>query len=172
LIEQSCAVKCPSISYHLVGTKKIQQELAKPDVLERFLENKEEIAKLRKCFAGLWSLDNEEIVKTAIEKPELFVLKPQREGGGNNIYGLDLRETLTRLQKEGGDALAAYILMQRIFPKASLAYLVRGGICHEGLVISELGVYGAYLRFAPELVMRNSRRSLVVVARPFKPLVV
>jgi len=48
---------------------------------DRFLENKEEIAKLRKCFAGLWSLDDEEIVKTAIEKPELFVLKPQREGG-------------------------------------------------------------------------------------------
>ena len=35
LMEQSSAVKCPSISYHLVGTKKIQQELAKPDVLER-----------------------------------------------------------------------------------------------------------------------------------------
>ncbi|WVZ90457.1 hypothetical protein U9M48_036758 [Paspalum notatum var. saurae] len=155
LIEQSSAVKCPSISYHLVGTKKIQQELAKPNVLERFVENKEEIAKLRKCFAGLWSLDDEEIVKTAIEKPELFVLKPQREGGGNNIYGLELRETLIRLQKEGGDALAAYILMQRIFPKASSAYLVRGGICHEGLVISELGIYGAYLRNKDKVVIND-----------------
>ncbi|CAN6329255.1 unnamed protein product [Urochloa humidicola] len=155
LIEQSSAVKCPSISYHLVGTKKIQQELAKPDVLERFLENKEDIAKLRKCFAGLWSLDDEGIIKTAIEKPELFVLKPQREGGGNNIYGLDLRETLTRLQKEGGDALAAYILMQRIFPKASLSYLVRGGICHEGLAISELGIYGAYLRNKDKVVIND-----------------
>lgn len=48
----------------------------------RFLENKEEITKIRKCFAGLWSLDDEEIVKSAIRKPELFVLKPQREGGG------------------------------------------------------------------------------------------
>ncbi|KAI7995734.1 hypothetical protein LOK49_LG11G02096 [Camellia lanceoleosa] len=27
---------CPSISYHLAGTKKIQQELAKPNVLERY----------------------------------------------------------------------------------------------------------------------------------------
>ncbi|GMP49836.1 hypothetical protein CsSME_00016675 [Camellia sinensis var. sinensis] len=36
LMEQSSAVKCPSISYHLAGTKKIQQELlAKPNVLER-----------------------------------------------------------------------------------------------------------------------------------------
>ncbi|CAN6338466.1 unnamed protein product [Urochloa humidicola] len=155
LIERSSAVKCPSISYHLVGTKKIQQELAKPNVLERFLENKEDIAKLRKCFAGLWSLDDEGIIKTAIEKPELFVLKPQREGGGNNIYGLDLRETLIRLQKEGGDALAAYILMQRIFPKASHSYLVRGGICHEGLAISELGIYGAYLRNKDKVVIND-----------------
>ncbi|CAN6356316.1 unnamed protein product [Urochloa humidicola] len=155
LIEQSSAVKCPSISYHLVGTKKIQQELAKPNVLERFLENKDDIAKLRKCFAGLWSLDDEGIIKTAIEKPELFVLKPQREGGGNNIYGLDLRETLTKLQKEGGDALAAYILMQRIFPKASLSYLVRGGICHEGLAISELGIYGTYLRNKDKVIIND-----------------
>ncbi|GJN34886.1 hypothetical protein PR202_gb23588 [Eleusine coracana subsp. coracana] len=148
-MEQSSAVKCPSISYHLVGTKKIQQELAKPNVLERFLDSKEEIAMLRKCFAGLWSLDDEEIIKTAIEKPELFVLKPQREGGGNNIYGFDLRETLIKLQKEGGDAPAAYILMQRIFPKACCSYLVvRGGVCHEGLAISELGIYGALLTAA------------------------
>jgi len=155
LMEQSSAVKCPSISYHLVGSKKIQQELAKPNVLERFLENKEEIAKLRQCFAGLWSLDDEEIVKSAIENPDLFVLKPQREGGGNNIYGLDVREALIRLQKEGGDALSAYILMQRIFPKESLANLVRGGVCHEALTVSELGIYGAYLRNKDKVIMND-----------------
>lgn len=48
----------------------------------RFVENKDHVATLRKCFAGLWSLDNEEIVRTAVDKPEVFVLKPQREGGG------------------------------------------------------------------------------------------
>jgi glutathione synthase len=36
LLEKSSAVKCPSISYHLAGAKKIQQELAKPGVLERY----------------------------------------------------------------------------------------------------------------------------------------
>jgi glutathione synthase len=118
-------------------------------------------------------LDNEEIVKSAIEKPDLFVLKPQREGGGqfplalkntlltiishifyrcgyfssgNNLYGHDLRETLIRLQNEQGEALAAYILMQRIFPRASLTHLVQGGVCFEDLTISELGIFGAYLR--------------------------
>ncbi|XP_072976369.1 glutathione synthetase, chloroplastic [Typha angustifolia] len=155
LIEQSSAVKCPSISYHLVGTKKIQQELAKPNVLERFLENEDDIAKVRKCFAGLWSLDNEDVLKSVMEKPELFVLKPQREGGGNNIYGDNVREMLTRLQKEGGEELAAYILMQRIFPASSLAYLVREGHCHNDHAISELGIYGAYLRNKSKVIIND-----------------
>ncbi|CAN8255708.1 unnamed protein product [Cochlearia groenlandica] len=155
LIEQSSAVKCPSIAYHLTGTKKIQQELAKPGVLERFLDNKEDIAKLRKCFAGLWSLDDQEIVEKAIEKPELFVMKPQREGGGNNIYGDDVRENLVRLQKEGDEENAAYILMQRIFPKVSNMFLVREGVYHKDEAISELGVYGAYLRNKERVIVNE-----------------
>ncbi|XP_039062832.1 glutathione synthetase, chloroplastic isoform X2 [Hibiscus syriacus] len=155
LMEQSSAIKCPSISYHLAGTKKIQQELAKPNVLERFLDNKDDIAKLRKCFAGLWSLVDLDIIKEAIEKPELFVMKPQREGGGNNIYGGDVKETLLRLQKEGSGEDGAYILMQRIFPAASLTYLIRDGICHKDHAISELGVYGAYLRNKENVIMND-----------------
>ncbi|KAF2287962.1 hypothetical protein GH714_003521 [Hevea brasiliensis] len=118
LMEQSLAIKCPSISYHLAGTKKIQQDLRSLMCLRvsyRFLEDKEDITKLRKCFAGLWSLDDTDIVKRAIERPELFVMKPQREGGGNNVYGDDVKENLLRLQREGTEEDAAYILMQRIF---------------------------------------------------------
>ncbi|XP_064988189.1 glutathione synthetase, chloroplastic isoform X2 [Musa acuminata AAA Group] len=154
LMEKSSAIKCPSISYHLVGTKKIQQELAKPNVLERFLDT-EDIAKVRKCFAGLWSLDDPDAVKSAIEKPDLFVLKPQREGGGNNIYGDNVRETLIRLQQQGTEELAAYILMQRIFPTASLAFLVREGVWHQDNAISELGIYGAYLRNKDKVIMND-----------------
>ncbi|KAL9272544.1 Glutathione synthetase, chloroplastic-like protein [Drosera capensis] len=146
LIEQSSAVKCPSVAYHLAGTKKIQQELAKPGVLERFVNDKNDVEKLRKCFAGLWSLENSDIVARAIEKPDLYVMKPQREGGGNNIYGDDVRETLLRLSKEQSEEDAAYILMQRIFPVVFPAFLIRDGICHKDHALSELGVYGAYLR--------------------------
>nr|VDD28176.1 unnamed protein product [Brassica oleracea] len=155
LIEQSSAVKCPSIAYHLAGTKKIQQELAKPGVLERFMDNKDDVAKLRKCFAGLWSLDDPEIIKKAIEKPELFVMKPQREGGGNNIYGDDVRENLLRLQREGEEENAAYILMQRIFPKVSNVFLLRDGVYHKDQAISELGVYGAYLRNKERVIINE-----------------
>ncbi|EEE62833.1 hypothetical protein OsJ_17636 [Oryza sativa Japonica Group] len=155
LIECSSAIKCPSIAHHLVGTKKIQQELAKENVLERFLDNKADIEKVRKCFAGLWSLENDSIVMSAIESPELFVLKPQREGGGNNIYGDNLRETLISLKKDGSNELAAYILMQRIFPPASLCYLVRDGTCIRENAVSEFGIFGAYLRNKDRVIIND-----------------
>ncbi|KAL6278684.1 hypothetical protein ACE6H2_022285 [Prunus campanulata] len=153
LMEQSSAIKCPSISYHLAGTKKIQQELVKPNVLERFIDNN--IAKLRKCFAGLWSLDDSDIVKDAIERPGLYVMKPQRKGGGNNIYGNDVKEALMRLQKEGSEADAAYILMQRIFPTVSRTFLMRNGICYKDDTVSELGIYGAYLRNKEKVILSD-----------------
>ncbi|KAG8649689.1 hypothetical protein MANES_08G123500v8 [Manihot esculenta] len=155
LMEQSLAVKCPSISYHLAGTKKIQQELAQPNVLERFLDDKEDIAKLRKCFAGLWSLDDTDIINRAIERPDLFVMKPQREGGGNNIYGDDVKQNLKRLQRDGTEEDAAFILMQRIFPTVSSTFLVRNGICHKDRAVSELGVYGAYLRNKDKVIIND-----------------
>jgi hypothetical protein len=51
----------------------------------RFLTNEKEAALLRRHFAGLWALEgegSEEIIEKAIADPEGFVLKPQREGGG------------------------------------------------------------------------------------------
>jgi hypothetical protein len=43
------------------------------------------VARLRKCFAGLYSLDegeSEEAIKDALTNPDDYVMKPQREGGG------------------------------------------------------------------------------------------
>jgi glutathione synthase len=34
LIEQSSAIKAPSIGYHLAGTKRVQQRLAEPNIIE------------------------------------------------------------------------------------------------------------------------------------------
>ncbi|KAJ4719526.1 Glutathione synthetase [Melia azedarach] len=155
LVEQSTAIKSPSVSYHLAGTKKIQQELTKPNVLERFLDNKEDVARVRKCFAGLWSLDDPEIVNKAIERPDLYIVKPQREGGGNNIYGDDVRKTLLRLKGERIEEGAAYVLMQRIFPSVSLTPLIQDGICHEDDTISELGIYSTYIRNNEKVIMNE-----------------
>jgi len=43
---------CPSVAYQLSGAKKVQQDLARPEVLERFLDDKEQVDLIRACFAG------------------------------------------------------------------------------------------------------------------------
>ena len=57
MIERSTAVKCPPIHYQLAGTKKIQQELAKPGAVEQFLEDPEAIKRVKDTFVGQYSLD-------------------------------------------------------------------------------------------------------------------
>ncbi|GLJ05499.1 hypothetical protein SUGI_0019100 [Cryptomeria japonica] len=111
MLEMSSAIKCPSISYHLAGSKKkVQQELAKPNVLERFINNKDDALKLRKCFAGLWSLhSNAKIIQDAITMPEAFVLKPQREGGGNNIYSKNVKKKKTNTVSFLVNVVRAYL---------------------------------------------------------------
>lgn len=52
LIERSRAIKCPSIQYHLAGTKKIQQALAKPGMIAHFLKNEKTAAKIKEIFTG------------------------------------------------------------------------------------------------------------------------
>ena len=148
MIERSLAIKCPCIQYHLVGTKKVQQELAIPGVLERFVD-KEYCELLRSTFTGLWSLDRREqndadkaAIVDAIVNPNSYVIKPQREGGGNNLYGDDVKRALTQTTE---DELTAYTLMQRIFPKQINATLVRINELTCSDAIQELGVYGVFM---------------------------
>lgn len=42
MLEDSVSTKCPNLGYHLAGTKKVQQELARDGVIDRFLDNAEE----------------------------------------------------------------------------------------------------------------------------------
>lgn len=71
---RSLAIKCPSIQYHLAGTKKIQQALAKPGALERFLGESSKIEAVRDVFTGLYSLDfdeaGEQAIQMALDEPE------------------------------------------------------------------------------------------------------
>jgi hypothetical protein len=58
MMERSLAIKSPSINYHLAGTKKVQQELAKPGQVEKFLGDKAKIESVRDIFTGLYSMDH------------------------------------------------------------------------------------------------------------------
>ncbi|KAL1400533.1 hypothetical protein pipiens_007348 [Culex pipiens pipiens] len=149
LMERSKAIKCPSIQYHLAGTKKVQQALAKPGILKRFIADDHKIDTIKEIFTGLYPLDKneegDEAVRRALENPERYVLKPQREGGGNNVYGEDIPGAL---EKMADDERSAWILMERIFPPLSQGYMVRpGGKMPPEIVnlVSELGIFGAII---------------------------
>lgn len=146
LLERSLAIKCPSVDYQLVGAKKVQQALAHPGAVERFVGSRT-AAKLRTCFAGLWGLgpgeeDEAKIIEMACKDPEAYVLKPQREGGGNNFYGKDVAIKLKELSSE---ERGAYILMQRILPKLQTSVMMRAGSVQVMPGLSEFGFYSVYL---------------------------
>lgn len=147
LLERSMAVKCPSVTQHLAGTKKVQQVLADPNELSRFV-NDEQAAMLRSCFAGLYGLDEdggkdvEDAVNMARANPSKFVLKPQREGGGNNLFGDEL---CAALESMSAAERASYILMERIWPSSAMLPLMRGGELDGGACTCELGIYGVFL---------------------------
>lgn len=149
LMERSKAIKCPSINYHLSGTKKIQQELAVPGILKRFFDDEEKVELVQEIFAGLYGLEDDEngrkVVEMALKNPHKFVLKPQREGGMNNVYGEDIVEVLQKMTPE---ERKAWILMDRINPPISKGYIVRPGASELPKpieMVSELGIFGVII---------------------------
>ena len=173
-LERSRATKCPCLGYHLAGTKKVQQELARPGVVERFFpESVDDTAKtIRTVFAGLFSLgadateqDLDAVKEVLFEGGEgRYVLKPQREGGGYNYYGQNLAEKLKEnctIVEESQEvrlnpALSEFILMERLFPPQQCAILLRNGkVEGSGMTISELGCFGTILATEDAQVVHN-----------------
>ncbi|TVY46746.1 Glutathione synthetase large chain [Lachnellula occidentalis] len=154
-IERSNAIKCPTILTQLAGAKKVQQVLAtptsssEPSILTRFLKsNTDEIDNLSKTFTNIYPLDDSpaglEARKLAVdsERCKGYVLKPQREGGGNNIYRSAIPPFLESLPETHWKS---YILMEIIMPPPVHNMILRNGEIEKGGVICELGIYGTCL---------------------------
>jgi glutathione synthase len=201
LLERSAAIKCPSVALQLAGAKRVQQALAAPGVLERFLLDPArgavlpatDVDALRESFMGMWPLDNSdegrEGTRLAQEEAHRFVLKPMREGGGNNVYRGDIPRALAEMRARdaaagpGADEKQTYILMELIdVPPSSGAYLLRappGGTRDNAPeaaavraedTVSELGTYGfalfrAQAGRAEELRMHSEGHLLRTKAR-------
>lgn len=160
LLERSLAIKCPSIPLQLAGGKKVQQVLTNPGVLESFLTPSEpasrgdqvfaekDLADIRATWVEMWGLDEPGGYDRAHDTHMNLVLKPQREGGGNNIYKSSIPTFLDKLPE--GER-SAWIAMQLIQPpkggrESTGNWLVRAGGAEEGAVqaevVSELGIFG------------------------------
>ncbi len=149
-IERSAAIKCPSILTHLAGSKKVQQVLATPGSphLLRFLKDEQKAARVLSTFVRMYPLDETEAgmearrLATAEDSAARYVLKPQREGGGNNVYR---KAVPAFLKSQPVSHWPAHILMEIIEPPPATNVILRNDVVERGGVICELGVYGACL---------------------------
>jgi len=129
-----------------LAQKKVQQILSNPNVLEKYL-TKQDSDYLRNCFAGQYGLDEvdhpEDIIARVIANPQEFVMKPQREGGGNLLFG---EKMVHALQTMSPTDRSSYILMDRIVPPVRKTWVMtKVGECIEINAVSELGIYGVFI---------------------------
>lgn len=155
LIEISKTVKCPTLLAQLAGTKKVQQLWFsnKGSVLSRFGLNPTEIDRLFQVFAVQTDPSRDATSRMqAVNDPDSWVLKPQREGGGNNLYGQELKEALSG-SLDPTD-LAQFVLMERMNPVPRPALVLDSPLTEQcGTVVpllleeavSELGLFSIYL---------------------------
>lgn len=162
-LEKSAAIKCPSVLTHLAGAKKVQQVLATPGSLHlfRFLHDSAIVQRVQNTFTNIYPLDDSkaglEAQKLALnpETASGYVLKPQREGGGNNIYRTAIPPFLR--DKVPKEKWKGYILMELIEPPALNNSIFRDGEIQTGGVIGELGVFGVCLWRRPARVMGEAQ---------------
>lgn len=155
-IERSLAIKCPTVLTQLAGTKKVQQVLAtpqpesEPPIIGQFITSAaaSQVMELSKTFTNIYPMDNSpaglEARKKALDPTlaEAYVLKPQREGGGNNIYRGAIPAYLKSIPESHWNS---YILMELIKPPPVSNLILRNGSVEKGGVICELGIYGTCL---------------------------
>ncbi len=138
--------------------KKVQQVLATPpsvsatpSALDRFVPTTTSPAAhaaLWKTFTNIYPLDTTPAGQAARQLAtdptacQKYVMKPQREGGGNNFYRSAIPRQLAAVPEEHW---GSYILMELITPPPVANTILRNGRLEHGGVICELGVYGTCL---------------------------
>ena len=161
MIESASAIKCPSIGMQLAGAKKIQQLLGNRETLKMFADDKW-IEPVKETFVGLYALDEAidgvPIMDAAARDPGRFVLKPQREGGGNNLYDEALK---SKLRTMSASEQHAFILMERIEAIIAPAELVVETVCEELPSVSEIGRYGICLADGDDIIENRDAGYLV-----------
>ena len=152
-LETTHAIKCPSLLTQISGSKKIQQILTDPEVINRFMSqsgaqpvDSHIIQQLEATFVKIHPMNDSpaglKAREAAFATPEKYVLKPQREGGGNNIYKENIPGFLKSIPE---DTWGAYILMELIVPPNFQNKILRAGEVYNGDIVSELGVFGTVL---------------------------
>jgi glutathione synthase len=155
LLERSKAIKCPSIAMQLAGSKKVQQVLTKPGVLERFLDetrwgNRVPLSavagEIRNSWMEMWGLDEdgppgEDGVSKVLASTKKLLLKPQRGGCCQDVCPEAIPAFIESLPPR---ERKAWIAVEVVCPpEGTRNYLVRHGqVTKRSDDIAELGIFG------------------------------
>lgn len=149
IIEESEAISVPSCATQLVNTKKMQEVLTQRDKLEQFT-TPEIATTLLNAQVPMSGLDGEiswrgitgRADQIAIDHCDQWVLKPFREGGGNNYFGQELISHLGSLTRE---QRGAYVLMEAIHQRPFRGVRLRQDQVLDTPCVTEMGHYTACL---------------------------
>ena len=86
----------------------------------------------------------------AIKSPHDYVLKPQKEGGGNNYYDEEAAKLLKTFIDPNTDpaykeSLKQYLIMERIEPPRIQAWMLKDGQLNKMMSLSEIGIYSCII---------------------------
>ncbi len=142
-LEASSAISVPSARTQLANTKLIQLVLSETEVLDRFLPSADAARVARSCvtFTKLeQAFDGSGVSgrEAALKNPDDWVLKPHREGGGNNFFGAQLVAELKRMSEAEG---AAFILMEKIRQPVFESVRMVDGVAIPCRCFTELGFF-------------------------------
>ena len=167
MIELSTAIKCPNINTFLTTFKVFQYELTKPDVLKKYLTDELIINDISRFFVKLYYIrdmnkdQQKELFTNVTANLDKFVLKPQKEGGGNNIYGDTILTLIPNADVEPGNELLSTLVMEKIEPPEYETLILKDDEIKTATCVSEFSAYGVVLSDDKSLIENKSVNYLV-----------
>jgi glutathione synthetase len=149
LIELCTAIKCPNVDTFLCTFKIFQYYLQKPEILKKFVPEDLIANDMRRFFVKIFYAeemsgeDIESLVKEIRGDLNKYIVKPMKEGGGNNYYNEEILSVLPGEKRE--EIFKNSIIMERINPPENETYVLHENTFKYFKAISELSVYGIIL---------------------------
>jgi glutathione synthase len=139
-------VKCPNIDTFLCTFKLFQYYLGKKEILQKFIPEETISSDVMRFFTKIIFTgdltDQEEITNISLDvksDTKKYVVKPQREGGGNNYYNDEILKMIDT------EEIHSSIIMERINPPQQNCHLLQNHKISQNNCVSELGIYGIIL---------------------------